>query len=394
MANETNFYSEKISLYREATKGVVPTSVDTFAIRKLSFSLAEEQAKETNPTLGAGGEAPKSDYGTSSFSGNLECKYTGGIMPIVCTHVIGKATTKANATTDAWDTAIAYAVGDIVNHSDGLHSLVVKSVSGTGTSDATEPDLSSYTTAVAGDGETIVDNAGANQIVWIIRPLLKQYDGELQSCLESFGVESEIKTGCASSPVTFKERFGGLHMNSMELNKTGGTVVYKYSIPVVGMNRTDTSKDDYTALTVNSETVVPDDAFGYEDLTVSAGGSVPKNARTFRMMINRNTTLEDAVESETKIDNTPIPTVEGEVTLKFTVEEYTAAYENNDKPVVMTLQKTNGDKLVLTFPRVEFQRSPLTYDVNEPVYLTIPLNAYGDTTQTTVSYSCISATDY
>lgn len=394
MANETNFYSEKFSLYKEATKGTTPASVDTFVIKKLSFSLAEEQGKETNPTLGSGGQAPKSDYGTSSFSGNMECKYTGGIMPILLHHTIGAPTTKANATSDSWATATAYAVGDIVNHSDGLHSLVVKSVSGTGTSDATEPDLSAYTTKASGDGETIVDNAGANQITWIIRPLLKQYDGELQSCLETFGLESEVKTGCEASPVTFKERFGGLFMNSLEFNKSGGTVIYKYAVPVVGMNRTDSEQTDYTALSVNSAWTIPDDAFGFDDMTVTAGGSVPKNARSFSLMINRNTALEDAVEVGTKVDNTPIPTVDGSVTLKFTVEEYTAAYENNDKEVVITLSKTNGDQVVLTFPRVEFQRSPLTYDVNEPVYLEIPLNAYGDSAQTTVSYSCISATDY
>ena len=148
MANETNFFSEKFSLYKETEKGVVPASVDTFVIKQLAFSLAEEQQKETNPQLGAGGQASKTDYGTSSFAGNMECKYTGGIMPILLNHVVGKAT-KTDATVDVWATAIVQAVGDIVNHSDGLHSLVVKSVSGTGTTGATEPDLSAYTTATA-----------------------------------------------------------------------------------------------------------------------------------------------------------------------------------------------------------------------------------------------------
>ncbi len=393
MANETNFFSEKFSLYKESVKGEVPATANTFLIRKLAFSLAEEQAKETNPTLGSGGQAPKSDYGTSSFAGNMECKYTGGIMPILLNHIVGKGI-KTNASTDAWTTATAYAVGDIVNHSDGLHSLVVKSVSGTGTSAATEPDLSAYITAVAGDGDTIIDNPGANQITWTIRPLLKQYVGGLESCLETFGLESEIKTGCSVAPVTFKERFGGLFMNSLEINKSGGTVIYKYSVPIVGMNRTDTTKTDYVALTVGTEVAIPDNAFGFDELTVSVAGTVPKDARTFRMMINRNTALEDAVEQGKKVDNTPIPTVDGEVSLKFTVEEYTAAYENADRTVVLTMAKPNGDKVEFTFPRVEFQRSPLTYDVNEPVYLTIPLNAYGDSTQKTVTYSCISATDY
>ncbi len=389
MANETNFYSKKFTLYKETVKGVAPVTVDNgFLIKMLSFSLAESQAKETNPTLGAGGQAAKTDYGVSSFAGNFEVKYTGGIMPILLNHVIGKAT-KTAATADDWTDATAYTVGQIVNHSNATHSLVAKAVKGTGTSDSVEPDLTGLE-----DGDTIIDNPGADQIVWTVRVVLKKYSGQLESCLETCGIESEVQTGCEAVPVTFKERFGGLFFNTLELNKSGGNVIYKSSMPVVGMNRVDSEQVEYTDLVVTNEVNIPDNAFGFDDMTVSVAGSVPKDARSFSLTINRNTALEDALEKGTKVDNTPIPTVEGEVGLKFTLEEYKAAYENNSREVVITLAKPNGDSVVFTFPNVEFQRSPLSYSATEAIYLTLPLTAFGDSTVATVTYECISATDY
>ena len=391
MANETNFFSDKFLIWKETTKGETPATIaKAFSTKLLSFDLKEEQNKETNPLLGAGGQAPSTDYGSSSFSGNLECKYTGGIMPILLTHAIGTPSSKGDATASVWEAGTVYAVGDIVNHSDNTHSLVVKSVKGTGTSDAaTEPNLTGLN-----DGDTVIDNPGDNQITWIVRPKLYTASGSLQPCLETFGVESVVKTGCETTPVYFKERYNGLFIDSLSLEKTAGTVIYKYSVPVIGLNRTDSSQDGFTELTITSEEVIADNAFGFEEMKVTFAGLEPKDARAFSMNITRGTKVDDAVAVGAKLDNTPIPTVSGELTLKFTIEEYTSAYQNSTKELIVTLAKANGDKVIFTFPEVELQRSPLSYSTDEPIYLTIPLNAVGNSSVATVNYTYISATDY
>jgi hypothetical protein len=147
-------------------------------------------------------------------------------------------------------------------------------------------------------------------------------------------------------------------------------------------------------LTITSEVSLSDNAFGFDDLEVKVGGVVPDSARSFRLTVNRNTALEDALKVGQKVDNTPIPTVDGELVMKFTLAQYTEAYNNSSKEVVLTFSKTNGDKVVLTLSKVELHRSPATYSTNEPIYITIPLNATGDENTATVSYECISTTDY
>ena len=379
-----NFFSKKILIWRETDKGVTPATIaKAFAVKMLNFSLAESQKKETNPLLGNGGQAPSTDFGSSDFAGNLECKYTGAIMPVILTHTIGSATKTDAATDGTWTTATVYTAGDIVNNVAGTKSLYCKTG---GTSGATEPTLTGLS-----DGATVTDGT----VTWVFRDaVLKKYVGSLTPCLETIGCEIQSETGCGGSVEYFKERFNGLFINSFEIAKAAGTIIYKYSLPMVGMNKTDSTQSGFTPLTITSEVSLSDNAFGFDDLEVKVGGVVPDSARSFRLTVNRNTALEDALKVGQKVDNTPIPTVDGELVMKFTLAQYTEAYNNSSKEVVLTFSKTNGDKVVLTLSKVELHRSPATYSTNEPIYITIPLNATGDENTATVSYECISTTDY
>jgi len=74
----------------------------------------ETQKTETNPTLGNGGQGSATNFGTSDFAGSVECKYTGGIMPILVNHVIGKAA-KTDAVAVSWVLSTVTTVGTIVN---------------------------------------------------------------------------------------------------------------------------------------------------------------------------------------------------------------------------------------------------------------------------------------
>ena len=382
MANETNFFSKKILIWKETEKGVTPATISkAYSTKVLSYSLAETQKTEKNPLLGNGGQASGTDFGTSDYAGNIDCKYTGGIMPILLNHIIGKAT-KTDANGGAWGSATVYAVGDIVAHSNTTNDLVCFTA---GTSDTSEPDVSS-----SNDGDKVTDGT----VVWVVRPKLYSYTGSSQQCLETVGIEHQIQTGCEVTPVNFKERFTGVFFNSLELKKASGDIVYKYSLPAVAMGKIDSEQDDYTDLTITSEESIVDNAFGFDDLTITVGGSEVSNASNLMLTVNRNTTLVDGIKKGEKIDNTPIMEVSGDMRVKFTIEQYTEAYDNSSKAVVMTFAKTNGDKFVVTLPSVELLRSPLSYSTDEPIYLTIPLNAKGDENTATLSYSCISATNW
>lgn len=383
MANETNFFSKKLLVWREATKGTTPATISkAYSITALSYNLVETQKTETNPALGNGGQSSATDFGMSDYAGNIECKYTGGIMPILTTHVIGAATTKANAVATIWTATTVVTAGTIVNSVAGTASLVCKTG---GTTGATQP---TYTGKV--DGDLITDGT----VTWIYRSaVLKRYQGSLTPCLETLGIEMQSETGCGTVS-TFKERYMGVFLNSLELAKSGGNVTYKYSIPAVAMDRTASNVTGFTALTITNELAIADNSFGYDDATITIGGTEAVNANSFRITINRNTTLEPGVKVGERIDNTPIAVIDGELKLKFTKEQYAEVYDNPSKAVVVTLSKVNGDKAVFTFQAVENMRSPLEYTTDKPIYMTVKLNAKGSATTPSCSYEVVSTTDW
>jgi len=383
MANETNFSTKKIRLWKETTKGVTPATIaKAYSVTALSLSLAESQKTEKNPTLGNGGQAARTDFGASDYAGNIECKYTGGIMPILMNQIIGRAT-KTDAAPASWATLTLHVPGDIVNTTTGGHSLVC--ITG-GTTGATEPV---YTGKVEGDH--ITDGT----VVWVYRAsVLKKYVGSLSPCLETMGVEIVSQTGCDVVPVEFTERYTGVFLNTFEVAKSGGNVIYKYSLPAIAMGRMDSAQAGFTAATITSEVAIVDRAYGYDNLTITVAGVEPVNCNSFKMTINRNTTMDFGVKVGERIDNTPIVTTDGEMVLKFTVEQYTSVYNNPEKPVVLTFANGNGDHTILTFPAVENMRSPLTYAVDKPIYLTVKLAAVGDATTSTVTYETVSSTDW
>ncbi len=392
MANETNFQFTDLVVYKETTENTIPANPKGLVVSGvINCTLKDTQKTETSPTLSAGGQASKKDRGSSDFAGNIECKTMGDIMPFVVTHVLGDAT-KTNVTAEAWVTLTLYApfnpytlVGDILAHTDGIHDLVCKVG---GTSGATIPSMVGLSS-----GDTIVDGT----VTWIVRNKLKKYVGESEPCLKTFGAEFSADAGCGSAS-TFKKRFGGNFLNSYEISKASGTIIHKYSLPVVAMSGTDNVVDtafasikDAVGYTSQTLQELP---FKYDDLMVQVGGVEPVNGRSFRMMVNRNVALVDAVAQNIKVSNIPQMTVEGEISLKFTKEQYLSAY-NNDSAVVKALfGKINGDIAHFTFNYVEKDRVDPDFSTNEPAYLTIPLTASGDNVTKTISYTVYSETDY
>lgn len=393
MANETNFTFTDLVVYKETTENIIPANPSGLAVSGvINFTLKDTQKTETNPTLSSGGQGSKKDRGTSDFAGNIECKTMGDIMPFIATHNIGDAV-KTNVTAEAWVTATAYAAfnqytlaGDILAHSDGLHDLVCKIA---GTSGGTEPDMTGLSS-----GDTIVDGT----VTWTVRNKLKKYVGQSEPCLKTFGAEFSATSGCDGGASVFKKRFQGCFLNSYEIAKQGGTIIHKYSLPVVGMSATDNVSDtafgsikDEAGYTSQSLQELP---FKYDDLQVQVGGAEPTNARSFRMMINRNVALEDAVKQNSKVSNIPQMVVEGEIGIKFTKEQYLSAYNNESAVVKALFGKVNGDIAHFTFNYVEKDRVDPDFSTNESAYMTIPFTASGDNTTATVDYIIYSETDY
>ena len=390
MANESNYSLKEVAFIKETTPGVFQTTPKLYKLGVMGFALAPTQKTEQNTELGQDGQATAMDTGSLDFAGNLNMKSKTGLMPILLHSVVGKST-KVDATTDDWTAATVYigpadkySAGQMVNHSDGLHTLVVKSVSGAGTSGAVEPDISGLK-----EYDSVVDN----EVTWIIRKKLYKHTGTSDIDMQSLGVYAKSKTAQGGG-VDFEQYFTGMFLNSISFAKASGTIVYKQDVPTVGLNYRDNTQLDWVPL-VPSETVeIEDKSFSFNDMKVTIAGVEPEKASEFNLTLNRNVAVEDEVKQGSKDYNVPVMTMDGNLKLKFTKEKWAEVYDNPTKDLVITYANRSGDKISLTFPSVKTMLGTKETTTDKYDYITVPLSASGSANQKTLSYETITSTDW
>lgn len=394
MPNETNYSLKEVSFIKETTPGTFNLTPKFYRLGVMGFGLAPTQKTEQNTELGQDGQATAMDTGSLDFAGNLNMKLKTSLMPILLHSIVGKST-KVAATADVWATATTYlaptdkfSAGQMVNHSDGTHALVVKSVSGTGTSGATEPVLTGKN-----EYDTIIDNPGANQIVWIVRKKLYKHTGTSDIDMQSLGVYAKSNTAQGGG-VDFEQYFTGVFLNSIAFAKTAGTIVYKQDVPTVGLNYRDNTQSDWAALTPSSTVDIEDKSFTFNDMKVTIGGVEPEKASEFTLTLNRNVTVEDEVKQGSKDYNVPVLTMDGNLKLKFTKEKWAEVYENPNKAVVITYANRTGDKVTLTFANVKNMLGTVEKTTDKYDYITIPLSPFGSAATKTLSYETITSSDW
>ena len=390
MANESNYSLKEVAFIKETTPGVFQTTPKLYKLGVMGFALAPTQKTEQNTELGQDGQATAMDTGSLDIAGNLNMKSKTGLMPILLHSVVGKST-KVDATTDDWTAATVYigpadkySAGQMVNHSDGLHTLVVKSVSGTGTSGAVEPDIS---------GLKEYDSVADNEVTWIVRKKLYKHTGTSDIDMQSLGVYAKSNTAQGGG-VDFEQYFTGMFLNSISFAKASGTIVYKQDVPTVGLNYKDNTQLDWQALVPSGTVEIEDKSFSFNDMKVTIAGVEPEKASEFNLTLNRNVAVEDEVKQGSKDYNVPVMTMDGNLKLKFTKEKWAEVYDNPTKKLVITYANRSGDKISLTFPSVKTMLGTKETTTDKYDYITVPLSASGSASQKTLSYETITSTDW
>ena len=390
MANESNYSLKEVAFIKETTPGVFQTTPKLYKLGVMGFALAPTQKTEQNTELGQDGQATAMDTGSLDIAGNLNMKSKTGLMPILLHSVVGKST-KVDATTDDWTAATVYigpadkySAGQMVNHSDGLHTLVVKSVSGAGTSGSVEPDISALN-----EYDSIVDN----EVTWIVRKKLYKHTGTSDIDMQSLGVYAKSNTAQGGG-VDFEQYFTGMFLNSISFAKASGTIVYKQDVPTVGLNYKDNTQLDWQALVPSGTVEIEDKSFSFNDMKVTIAGVEPEKASDFNLTLNRNVAVEDEVKQGSKDYNVPVMTMDGNLKLKFTKEKWAEVYDNPTKKLVITYANRSGDKISLTFPSVKTMLGTKETTTDKYDYITVPLSASGSASQKTLSYETITSTDW
>lgn len=390
MANESNYSLKEVAFIKETTPGVFQTTPKLYKLGVMGFALAPTQKTEQNTELGQDGQATAMDTGSLDIAGNLNMKSKTGLMPILLHSVVGKST-KVDAATDDWTAATVYigpadkySAGQMVNHSDGLHTLVVKSVSGAGTSGAVEPDIS---------GLKEYDSVADNEVTWIVRKKLYKHTGTSDIDMQSLGVYAKSNTAQGGG-VDFEQYFTGMFLNSISFAKASGTIVYKQDVPTVGLNYRDNTQLDWVPLVPSGTVEIEDKSFSFNDMKVTIAGVEPEKASEFNLTLNRNVAVEDEVKQGSKDYNVPVMTMDGNLKLKFTKEKWAEVYDNPTKKLVITYANRSGDKISLTFPSVKTMLGTKETTTDKYDYITVPLSASGSASQKTLSYETITSTDW
>ena len=387
-------FLKKILIWKEAAVNTIPANPPCYAFKTEAFGITAAQNSEENNELGNGRGASAKAYGTLNISGDLGMIWNEDNAPILFTHGIGDATATANATALTWVTTQAQAKLDMINHSDGLHTLVCYTA---GTTGGTEPDLSAYTTKAAGRGVRVTDGT----VVWIIMPLLVEQSGVRGDCLTSFGVEVEDDNSCGVSAPEYV-RYGGLFVNSLPISITGSMNAMKSSVSTIGQSEEDSILvvdqggvyEEMSAKVGFTETELLSNYFLLEDAVFLLDGiAAPVKTTSFNATINNNATMDDALNSE-KIENIGIVNISGSFMILMDNTLFAEAAGHVIKSAKITFQKANGCLMEIEFPQFTLEKTFKQYNTSKSTMLEVPFSAFDTTGVKSVQWRTISPTSY
>ncbi len=374
------YIAKAIRWYKEDTVGVLPAApVNHLISTAETFSVVETEKSEDIVTVGNNGESGGKAYGSSEFAGDVGLVLSGDMMPLLLHHGIGKPT-RAAATAEIWVTATAYTTGDIINHTDGIHTLYCDE---SGTSAAAEPDMTGKV-----EYNTIMDGS----VQWIIRDILYTYTGVREPCLDTFGLELTISGAC-SGETDVKERTGGCYLNTFELGKAGSDISMKTSIGVIGTNRDSSITNPSYPPQGGTDELISNEYFGNCDLEVRLDGITAVNITNLKVAINRNISAEDTLECDTNIVSVGSIGYDGTITGLFSSELYEMGADH-DTHLLEMIYRHKGDTTTITYPRIIFEKAPIKVETQKNAMIDGKFTAIGDSVTPSVTYECTSSTDY
>ena len=375
---------KRILLVKETPTGTIPANPVLMEYLAESNGLVEEQATEEVTLFGTDGDASPMTFGASSYSGSLGVVLSTDNAPLCLSHALGGYLTAGNATGATWSLNTIHAVGDMVNHSDGKHTLVCYTA---GTTGGTAPTLS----ANPNDDRNV--RVGDGTVVWIAMPLLKTATYELSKQMPTFTIEfeSEDETGSL-----YYERYGNVLSSSLPMAMTGGTISVKMAGDLQGgtlIKSTDaTWVEPLSAIAGNKIVPTFKDFYSYDDCTVKVDNLDLVEVTDVNIDTNRNVSFEDGINNS-KIRNIGTATVKGSINRVFDKTVMTNYDNHADFKLEFDFKKANGCSLNITYPKVKPAKAKQQHDIAKLTYLTSELSAYGTSTvksvQATATYPAL-----
>jgi len=364
MANG-GFLTKRILLTKEDANGNIPASPVCIELITENFDFKTSEATEELNFLGDNGDAGGLSFGSKSYSGGIGLVASTDNAVLILTHVLGTATSDTELTTTDWASDTAYAVGDVVNHSDDKHSLVCL-VAGTSGSD--EPTLASNPNDDR--NKKVIDNT----VTWIAMPVLRKATFQREQFLPTFTIEYELENAQGEK---FYERFSNVYGNTLPIEMSGSTISLKMGADFVGVKSTDSTEDGFTPLaSMSGAKIVKQfkEFYSYGDSAVKIDDNALCGIESLNMTVTRNISVEKGL-NDCSLVNIGITNVKGTQNRVFTIEDFKNNKAHTDFKLDYEFSKPNGCFLKVEFGAVTPQYTAPAQSIDKQVYISGDISA-------------------
>ena len=373
----TKFNVENLLITKEDADGNIPANPIVIKLCVNKFDLTEAPTFDEKGCLLSDSKV-KIKSGVE-FSGGATIDMDANSLPVILTHVLGDAIATVDATTAVWVLNTATVVGDIINHTDGIHSLTAVKITGTGETGAVEPTATTI-------GQKLVDGG----VTWVVSPKLMKYTFEMQTSAPTLRIEYHLSDGVND----FYKQFKGVEISQLPLSIDGAT-----SVPELGLDfNTASSVDSEEAGWVKdllSETGMkyvefPKDYYGGEcELTkVLVNDVIVSDYDSASMTIDKQLTSSNRLNC-TKIAERDLK-VEGSLTKDFTIADYNSFRDQDTFNLKFNFNTLIGASCTVEFPLVEGTHIDPNFDVKDMVLISPTITATDDATNKIVLAECIA----
>ena len=373
----TKYQVENLLITKEDANGAIQANPTVIKLCVNKFDLKEAPRFDEKGCLLSDSKI-KVKSGVD-YSGGATIDMDANTLPIILTHVLGDATAVVAATATAWVLSTVTAKGDIVNHSGGVYSLVAVKITGTGTTGATEPVVTSA-------GEKIVDGG----VTWLVVPKLLSYTFEMKSTAPTFTVEYHLTDGTNH----FYKQFSGVEISQLPLSVDGNTSVPELALDFNTASSIDSEDIDWVndllSITGAKSVVFSKDYYGGEcSLTkVLIDDVLVGDYDSASMTIDKQLTSEDRLNCG-KVSSRDLK-VEGALTKDFTPADYTNFKDQSTFDLKFQFDTLVGSSCLVQFPLVEPTHADPDFETKDKVLVSPAITATSTDAVNIAAVTCVA----
>ena len=378
----TGYKVSRILAVVEAVAGTIPANPKCIEYKAEDFSIDESQNNETISLLGEW-DAGKQAFGTTTVSGSSGLVLSAENAPFIMLAAVGNRTSTADATADAWTASQVQAVGDIVNSTDGKHSLIC-TVAGTTGLDETSFVPNLEVNPKDDQNAKIVDN----EVTWLAMPKYIKDTYAISEFITTFTIEIEYKTPTGE---LFYQRLSNCYMGGLPMSMSGGTISAKASMSFKGTKfsqSTDVDWDENLAAKTGAVICQQDkDFYDYESFKLLID-DVSECAESAELSLTRDATIKDLLDGCKDI-NLATPAISGNINRVFSTQAKADVAAHTEFEAKYEFIKSNGTQMIITYHHVVPANGKITATTEEKAYLSNDINAHGTSGQASMTAEVI-----